>query len=82
MRFACWIVCVSLVLPVGVIAAPSADLETRRKSLNSLLSEEWEYILRTSPIYASILGDKRYNDKLSDFSEALCASPITLKFPR
>jgi len=25
--------------------------------------------MRTSPIYASILGDKRYNDKLDDFSQ-------------
>ena len=26
--------------------------------------------MRTSPIYASILGDKRWNDKLDDFSQA------------
>jgi hypothetical protein len=26
--------------------------------------------LRTNPIYASIMGDKRYNDKLDDFSQA------------
>ena len=79
MRFACWIVCVSLVLPVGVIAAPSADLETRRKSLNSLLSEEWEYILRTSPIYASILGDKRYNDQLGDYSQKAIDEDLAAK---
>jgi uncharacterized protein (DUF885 family) len=34
-----------------------------------LLHEQWEYTLRTSPIYASILGDKRYNDQLDDFSQ-------------
>src|ERR1700751_5487454 len=45
------------------------DLESRRKALNDLLHEQWEYTLRTSPIYASILGDKRYNDKLDDFSQ-------------
>jgi uncharacterized protein (DUF885 family) len=38
--------------------------------LHELLNEQWEYTLRTSPEFASILGDKRYNDKLSDFSQA------------
>ena len=47
-----------------------SDLEARRKALNDLLHEQWEYTMRTSPIYASILGDKRWNDKLDDFSQA------------
>ncbi|HXB20167.1 MAG TPA: DUF885 domain-containing protein, partial [Candidatus Solibacter sp.] len=45
------------------------SLEARRKQLKDLLAEQWEYNLRTNPEYASILGDKRYNDKLSDASE-------------
>jgi uncharacterized protein (DUF885 family) len=47
-----------------------AGLESRRKALDALLKEEWEYNLRTSPEFASIIGDKRYNDRLSDFSQA------------
>jgi len=47
---------------------PSVD--ARVKTLHELLNEQWEYTLRTSPEFASILGDKRYNDKLSDFSQA------------
>src|ERR1700677_1248598 len=50
-------------------APPQSDLEGRRKTLNDLLAERWEYTLRTSPIFASILGDKRWNDKLDDFSQ-------------
>jgi uncharacterized protein (DUF885 family) len=50
-------------------APPQSDLEGRRKALNDLLAERWEYTLRTSPIFASILGDKRWNDKLDDFSQ-------------
>jgi len=46
-----------------------ASLESRRKALNDLLAEQWEYRLRTSPIFASFLGDKRWNDKLDDFSQ-------------
>src|SRR5271166_748604 len=48
---------------------PQTDLESRRKALNSLLAEQWEYTLRTNPLFASILGDKRWNDKIDDFSQ-------------
>jgi uncharacterized protein (DUF885 family) len=51
-------------------AAPGADLESRRAALRALLDEQWQYNLRTSPEMASILGDKRYNDQLSDLSPA------------
>ena len=62
-------------LAVGALTSSAAaanspaDLETRRKALADLLHERWEYSMRTSPIYASILGDKRYNDQLDDFSQ-------------
>jgi uncharacterized protein (DUF885 family) len=45
-------------------------LEGRRKTLDALLKEQWEYTLRTNPEFASIIGDKRYNDRLADFSQA------------
>jgi uncharacterized protein (DUF885 family) len=60
----------AMLIPAALAAAnPPADLEARRKALNDLLHEQWEYALRTNPVYASILGDKRYNDKLDDFSQ-------------
>jgi uncharacterized protein (DUF885 family) len=46
-----------------------ASLEQRRKQLNDLLAENWDYTMRTNPEWASTLGDKRFNDKLSDVSE-------------
>lgn len=48
----------------------AADLDRRRKALNDLLDEHWEYTMRTNPEFASILGDKRFNDQVSDASEA------------
>ncbi|HEV8432324.1 MAG TPA: DUF885 domain-containing protein [Thermoanaerobaculia bacterium] len=59
-------------LPALVNAAePSASsLDKRRKALNDLIAEQWEYTLRTAPEYASILGDKRYNNLSSDVSAA------------
>ena len=51
-------------------AAPAADVQARVKALNELLAEQWEYQLKESPEFATILGDYRYNDKFSDFSIA------------
>jgi uncharacterized protein (DUF885 family) len=66
------LVCLSLAVLIatsGFAAGPAADLESRRKALNDLLNEQWEYTMRQNPLYASILGDKRYNDQLDDFSQ-------------
>jgi uncharacterized protein (DUF885 family) len=56
-----------LILPAAPQKSPSLD--ARRKALNELLAEQWEYRLRTSPMYASFVGDKRWNDQLDDFSQ-------------
>ncbi|MEE9578552.1 MAG: DUF885 family protein, partial [Gemmatimonadota bacterium] len=50
-------------------ARPSDDVQVQRDALGALLEEQWEYTMRTSPEWASMLGDKRYNDQISDFSE-------------
>jgi uncharacterized protein (DUF885 family) len=44
------------------------SVESRRQQLHSLFEEEWQYTLRTSPEFATVLGDNRYNDRLSDDS--------------
>jgi uncharacterized protein (DUF885 family) len=54
---------------VSSVPQTPPTLESRRKALNDLLAEQWEFRLRTYPAFASILGDKRWNDKLDDFSE-------------
>ena len=60
---------ISCVCCVSLIAQSSDSLESRRKALNDLLAEQWEYRLRTSPLFASFLGDKRWNDRLDDYSQ-------------
>lgn len=55
--------------PAQSKAAPASSVEQRVKRLHALLEEHWQYTMRTSPEFASILGDKRYNDRLSDFSQ-------------
>jgi uncharacterized protein (DUF885 family) len=46
------------------------DLAARRQALERLLDEQWQYTLRDSPEFATVIGDYRYNDKLSDASLA------------
>ncbi len=53
---------------VQMIAAPT-DVEARRQQLNTLIAELWEWSLQQNPIFASIIGDKRYNDQLGSNSE-------------
>ncbi len=50
-------------------AAASADsVADRSKELNALFKDIWEDRLKHNPEFASQLGDKRYNDQLSDYS--------------
>lgn len=44
------------------------SLEDRRKALNDLFHEYWEDRLKHEPEFASEIGDKRYNDQISDLS--------------
>ena len=53
-------------LPLAVPAPASAA--ERSKQLSKLFADIWEDNLKHSPEYASFLGDKRYNDQLSDYS--------------
>lgn len=55
--------------PAPATAAPDGTLDARREQLRALIDDYWEYTLRTSPEFASIIGDKRYNDRWSDDSE-------------
>src|SRR5512143_971387 len=62
----------ALLLSTALSAAEptAADLDKRRKALDDLIAEQWEWQLRSAPEFASILGDRRYNDKSSDVSAA------------
>jgi uncharacterized protein (DUF885 family) len=66
MLLVCYLV--SAAIPAG--AAAASPIEDRRKALNAVFSAYWEDQLKHSPEFASSLGDKRYNDQLSDYSVA------------
>jgi uncharacterized protein (DUF885 family) len=46
------------------------DLASREKALSDIFSEYWEDQLSHSPEFASTIGDKRWNDQLTDYSIA------------
>jgi uncharacterized protein (DUF885 family) len=71
-----------LILPPLASAAATPDLEARRKALHDLLQEQWDYTMRTHPIYASFLGDKRFNDQIEDLSQKAIADDLeqTVRF--
>jgi len=67
----------SLVLLVPLWAHAAVErLEMRRAELNRLLAVEWDYTLRTQPELATQVGDNRYNDRLSDYSEKAIAADL------
>jgi uncharacterized protein (DUF885 family) len=49
-------------------SAPGASVEDRRKALNGVFHDYWEDVLQHEPEFASAIGDKRYNDKIADYS--------------
>jgi uncharacterized protein (DUF885 family) len=51
-------------------AGTGGDVAARVQALDSLLAEQWEYNLKDTPEFATIIGDYRYNDRLSDASLA------------
>ncbi len=50
------------------VANAPTSLEDRKKALARVFSDYWEDSLRHSPEFASSIGDKRYNDQISDYS--------------
>ena len=48
--------------------AQGGDVQARSAALSGLFKEMWEDRLKRSPEFASSLGDRRYNDQLSDIS--------------
>ncbi len=66
--------------PPASTAAPAAaaSVEDRRRALNALFRDYWEDVLEHDPEFASSIGDKRYNDKISDYS----VKAVNLKLER
>ena len=67
---------VATVVRQATAQSTSGSLEARRAELKRLLNDEWEYTLRTAPELATNVGDERYNDRISDFSDKAIADDL------
>ena len=54
---------------IAAAAVETAAVDSRRQQLAAILTEHWQRHLRQNPLFATLIGDKRYNDRLDDFSE-------------
>jgi len=72
MRSLCLLIALVYVAMPAVFsrANTNAALDAHRAELNRLISDEWEYEMRESPEFATVVGDYRYNDRWSDSSLA------------
>jgi uncharacterized protein (DUF885 family) len=57
----------SLLLPSSVVAAEPKETDAE-KTLNAFFEAEWEYEMEQSPVRASFMGDRRWNDRWGDQS--------------
>jgi uncharacterized protein (DUF885 family) len=60
--------CFLSVSPGGARGQTPESVDARSKELSALFDEIWQNQLKHSPEYASSLGDKRYDDQLTDYS--------------
>ena len=52
----------------SVTPVQASGVEANRKALNAVFEDYWQDNLKHSPEFASTIGDKRYNDQISDYS--------------
>jgi uncharacterized protein (DUF885 family) len=60
--------CFLSVSPGGARGQTPESVDARSKELSALFDEIWQNQLKHSPEYASSLGDKRYDDQLTNYS--------------
>jgi uncharacterized protein (DUF885 family) len=67
LSFRCLAFSAALVAATGPSRLDAADAPTE---LRTVLDEAWEFQLREQPLFATRVGDKRYNDRLPSVSSA------------
>jgi uncharacterized protein (DUF885 family) len=68
--------CLLFVSPLVANPTTQADAGDKSRQLTSLFKEEWEHELSSDPETATVLGDNRYNDRLSDNSPQFYQSEV------
>jgi uncharacterized protein (DUF885 family) len=75
-----WVLSITMVVSCAMVLMAQVpdenSLAARRERLKSALHAEWEHTLRTSPEFATSVGDNRFNDRLSDYSAESFAAQL------
>src|SRR5260370_20646818 len=58
----------AVLVPVLAVGAENNAASSATKALHDLFDRDWEYQMEQNPLWASSLGDRRWNDKWSDES--------------
>lgn len=58
------------ILLISLILVASSAVADEARKLHGLFDAEWEWLLRDAPEAATSIGDRRYDDRLSDRSAA------------
>ena len=66
MKLKCWMVLAALLI---ARPAPAQTVTTPNAALHALFDREWEWELSQDPLWASYLGDRRWNDRWPDISQ-------------
>src|SRR5688572_2998639 len=68
----CLLICVAFA--TATHAQKPADTNTAGAALHAVFDREWEWELAQDPLWASYLGDRRWNDRWPDMSAAALAA--------
>src|SRR5918993_3352441 len=74
MKLKYWLAVVGMLLTAVTHAQKPVDTNTAGVALHALFDREWEWELTQDPLWASYLGDRRWNDRWEDISTGALAA--------
>lgn len=57
-----------IIITAGIVMSQTNSTSNATKKLHSLCDEDWQWRMEQSPESATMIGDNRYNDRLTDLS--------------
>jgi uncharacterized protein (DUF885 family) len=75
MKLTCWMLVAGVLFAATAVAQPPTKTDTAAgAALHAVFDREWEWELTQDPLWASYLGDRRWNDRWPDTTSAAFAA--------